>query len=86
MKQFLKVDEVAEILQITAEAVRNYIHRGQLDAIKIGKEYRISPEAVNEYVLSCQVTKPVRQAKRPIRRRTQVNTPEKLTMRIFEEG
>ena len=45
--QFFTVEEVAEIFRFTTVAIRRLIHRQEIPAIKIGKEYRISKQAID---------------------------------------
>ena len=48
MKLF-KPSEVARLLRIRHETVLDHIHKGKLQASKIGKQYRITEEAFREY-------------------------------------
>jgi excisionase family DNA binding protein len=41
-QDFLTVAEVAKQLQLHAKTVLNFVHQGQLKAMRIGKQYRIS--------------------------------------------
>jgi excisionase family DNA binding protein len=50
MNKYLTVNEVAELLQIHWQTVLTYIKQGQLTALKLGKGYRISPEALDAFV------------------------------------
>ncbi|MGP0076086.1 MAG: helix-turn-helix domain-containing protein [Bryobacteraceae bacterium] len=38
------VEQVAELLNLHVKTVRNYVREGRLNAIRIGKQYRISGE------------------------------------------
>lgn len=49
-KQFHTVEQVASLLQVHWQSVLNYIKRGDLEAIKIGRGYRISPEALDAFL------------------------------------
>jgi excisionase family DNA binding protein len=40
-REFLKVEEVAALLKIKEKTVREWIGRGELEAYKIGKEWRV---------------------------------------------
>jgi excisionase family DNA binding protein len=42
------VDEVAELLGLHVRTVRGYIRGGRLEAVRIGKQYRIPAAAVRE--------------------------------------
>jgi excisionase family DNA binding protein len=41
-QQLYTVDQVAELLGLQARTVRNYIRDGRLQAVRIGKQYRIA--------------------------------------------
>jgi excisionase family DNA binding protein len=45
----LTVEEFAEVFKISPEAVRNLIRRGEIQAIRIGKQYRIPQQIVDRY-------------------------------------
>jgi len=49
MKQLYTVDEVAERLNLHVKTVRRYIQQGKLPAKRIGKEYRITRSALDEF-------------------------------------
>ncbi len=44
-KEFLTVDEVADLLRVHWQTVLEYIRSGQLEAGKVGKSYRVTPQA-----------------------------------------
>lgn len=48
--EYFTVAEVAEILKLNPETVRNYIRQGRLKASKIGREYRISEKRLQEFL------------------------------------
>lgn len=48
--KFYTVHEVAKILQIHWQSVLNYIKNGKLNAIKLGKGYRISATALEKFI------------------------------------
>jgi excisionase family DNA binding protein len=48
--KFYTVEQVAEILQVHWQSVLNYIKRGNLKAVKIGRGYRINQEALDEFI------------------------------------
>ena len=48
-KQLYTVDEVAERLNLHVKTVRRYIQQGKLPAKRIGKEYRITRLALDEF-------------------------------------
>lgn len=39
--EYLKVEEVATLLRVHVRTVRDWIQRGEIEAYKIGKEWRI---------------------------------------------
>lgn len=49
-EKFYTVQEVADLLQIHWQSVLNYIKSGKLKALKLGKGYRISQEALDEFI------------------------------------
>jgi len=50
MNDFRTVEEVSAILRVHWQTTLNYIKSGQLEAIKLGRGYRVSPEALNKFV------------------------------------
>jgi len=48
-KQLYTVDDVASRLNVHAKTVRRYIQQGRLPAKRIGKEYRITRTALDEF-------------------------------------
>jgi excisionase family DNA binding protein len=49
IKQLFTVDEVAERLTLHAKTIRRFIREGRLPAKRIGKEYRITRVALDEF-------------------------------------
>ena len=49
-EQLLTVEQVANILQVHVETVRVWIRNGDLVAVDIGKEYRVTREDLNKYI------------------------------------
>ena len=47
---YLKVSEVASLLHVSSSPLYAAIHDGRLRAIRIGRSFRISEEALREYV------------------------------------
>lgn len=43
------VEEFAKIFKLSPEAVRNLIRQGEIPAIRIGKQYRITQDVVDRY-------------------------------------
>lgn len=48
--KFYTVQEVADTLQVHWQSVLNYIKGGKLEAIKLGKGYRISEENLKKFI------------------------------------
>ena len=48
--EFLKVEEVAARLKVKDNTVRDWIARGELEAYKIGKEWRIRRDHFDEAI------------------------------------
>jgi excisionase family DNA binding protein len=47
---FYTVDEIAKKLMVSKYAVREWIKAGDLQAVKLGKSYRISEEMFQTYL------------------------------------
>jgi len=43
-------EQIAEMLQVDTDTVRNYIKNGRLGAFKIGRDYRITEKDLYNYV------------------------------------
>ncbi|MFN3476670.1 MAG: helix-turn-helix domain-containing protein [Candidatus Methylomirabilales bacterium] len=43
------VEEFAKVFKLSPEAVRNLIRKGEIPAIRIGKQYRIPQDVVDHY-------------------------------------
>ena len=50
MNRLLTIKEVAVLLQTSRVQVRRMIQSGELVALKVGREYRIPLEALQEFV------------------------------------
>ncbi len=50
MNRLLSVKEVAALLQTSRVQVRRMIQSGELAALKVGREYRIPLEALQEFI------------------------------------
>ena len=46
------VKEVADILDMNPETIKRYIHREELKAYKVGREWRIKVSDLEEFVFS----------------------------------
>jgi excisionase family DNA binding protein len=56
-EEMLTTDEVAKILRVNVKTVRNWIASGELVAIDIGNEYRISRKNLNDFMQRRQTDK-----------------------------
>lgn len=50
MEKYLTVTAVAERLQVHWQSVLTYIKNGELEAVKLGRGYRISEQAIEEFI------------------------------------
>ncbi len=48
----LTPEQVARILQVHVLTIYSYIHRGKLDAIHLGRNYRITPKDLTRFIES----------------------------------
>lgn len=48
--EFYTVEQVADLLKVHWQTVLNYIKSRKLKAVKLGKGYRISKEALNIFI------------------------------------
>jgi putative molybdopterin biosynthesis protein len=48
--KFYTVEEVAEYLRVSEVTVRKLIEAGELKATRVGRQYRISQEALDDYI------------------------------------
>ncbi len=58
-EEFLTVAEVAELLKINQQTVRNWIDRGELAAVRAGRRVRIRRSALEEVLTAVSNPKPV---------------------------
>jgi excisionase family DNA binding protein len=49
------VEEFANLFKLSPEAVRNLIRQGEIPAIRIGKQYRITQDVVDRYFAQATV-------------------------------
>ena len=54
MMELLTVKEVARYLKTTRQQVRKMIQNGELVAVKVGREYRVTLEALSDFLDSQQ--------------------------------
>ncbi len=60
MEKLLTPEEVAEILAISVFTVKDYLRAGKITGVKIGKKWRVSPSALQEFIDENTRTKPER--------------------------
>ena len=53
--KLLTPEQVADILQIHILTTYNYIRRGKLNAIRLGRSYRITPEDLERFIESNRI-------------------------------
>jgi len=49
MENYYTIDKLAKKMQVHEKTIRRYIYGGKIEAIKVGGQWRISEEAVNNY-------------------------------------
>lgn len=49
-KKYYTVQEVADLLKLHWQSVLTYIKNGDLEAVKLGKGYRISQQALDSFI------------------------------------
>ncbi len=49
-KKYYTVQEVADLLKLHWQSVLTYIKNGELEAVKLGKGYRISQQALDTFI------------------------------------
>ena len=49
-ESFLTVAEVAELLKLNQQTVRNWIDQGSLPAVRVGRSFRVPEQAVHDYL------------------------------------
>lgn len=47
---FYTTEEVANLLKISAKTVREMIKSKRLEAVRVGKEYRITEDQIRKYI------------------------------------
>ena len=48
--RFLTVAEVASIMRVSKMTVYRLVHSGELEAIRVGRSFRVPEQAVNPYL------------------------------------
>lgn len=54
-KRFLKVKEVAELLELNILTVYGYINKAKLQAVKFGRNYRIEEKELEKFITEHKV-------------------------------
>jgi excisionase family DNA binding protein len=49
-KEFLKVKEIADLLDLSILTIYEYIKKGEFQAIKFGRNYRIERKELNKFL------------------------------------
>jgi len=49
--KFLTVAEVAAVMRVSKMTVYRLVHSGELDAVRVGRSFRVPEDAVNDYLL-----------------------------------
>ena len=49
--KFYTVQEVSTLLKVHWQSVLNYIKNGELEALKLGKGYRISEHSLDDFII-----------------------------------
>ena len=53
--RFLTVAEVATIMRVSKMTVYRLVHSGELEAIRVGRSFRVPEQAVNQYLRDAYV-------------------------------
>jgi len=61
-KPFFTIHEIAELLKISEATIRNWIHAGELRAVRLGREFRVAAKDLEAFV-NAHATLPQRQRK-----------------------
>lgn len=56
IERFYKVSEVAAMLRVSKMSVYRLIETGELDAVKIGRQYRVTHQALDRCLSRASVT------------------------------
>jgi excisionase family DNA binding protein len=48
--RFLTVAEVATIMRVSKMTVYRLVHSGELEAVRVGRSFRVPEQAVNQYL------------------------------------
>jgi excisionase family DNA binding protein len=82
------VEEFAQIFKVSPEAVRNLIRRGELPAIRIGKQYRIPQKVLDWYLAQAELPEAMgfgMWSKRPVDSLSYINSVREEDQRSPQE-
>jgi excisionase family DNA binding protein len=48
--QFLTIAEVAKVMRVSKMTVYRLVHSGELPAVRVGKSFRVTEKAVQDYL------------------------------------
>ncbi len=48
--KFLTVAEVAAVMRVSKMTVYRLVHSGELEAVRVGRSFRVPEDAVNDYL------------------------------------
>ncbi len=54
-EKLLSPKEVATVLRFTPRHIRNLIQRGDIDGVRIGRQWRVVHASLDRYIESCTV-------------------------------
>ena len=57
-RPFLTTQEIAELLKVREQTVRNWIHAQELRAVKLGREFRVAVKDLEAFVEAHATCKP----------------------------
>ncbi len=59
-RPFFTIHEIAELLKISEATIRNWIHDGELRAVRFGREFRVAAKDLEAFV-NANATRPPNQ-------------------------
>lgn len=67
-KPFMTTQEIADLLKVREQTVRNWIHNQELRAVKLGREFRVAVKDLEAFVNEHATREPSWQDPDPSRR------------------
>ena len=49
-RRFLTVKDIADLIQVGEATVRNWIRQGELNAVDVGREWRVAPRDLEDFI------------------------------------